>query len=103
MIFHIDATNSEPLSDVQTDAKPNLDVQECNKASAQALVVASLIGMASKNLLDLQMTVRRNLYPLLGGSGPHTSTWICENRLCGTGNSPSCRALALFGFVDRHG
>ena len=103
MAFHRFDTNSDPLSLVQELAKPCLATQEWSSASAQADVVASVIGTASTKRVLLQIIIRIYLYPLLGGRGPQTSTWMCENRFSGTGKLPIVGLLSLLTFVDWQG
>ena len=59
--FQISDMNSDPLWDVQWELKPCLATQECSKASAQAEVVASVMGIASTNLVDRHITINKNL------------------------------------------
>ena len=59
--FHIAETNSDPLSDVHQELKPCLETHEWSKASAQAEVDASVMGIASTYLVDLQITISRYL------------------------------------------
>ena len=100
ILRHSSDTNSDPLSLVQKVAKPCLATQEWSRASAQACVVASDIGMASTNLVDLQITIRRYLKPLLAGRGPQTSTCIRENLFCGT--VLKCTSQTLTNLIHHH-
>ena len=99
IFFHSSDTNSEPLSDVQTEAKPWRLTQWCRSASAHEVEVASAIGIASKNLVLLHTTESKYLWPRLWGKGPQTSTCMWEKRFWGTGNCPRDGGFNLFAFV----
>ena len=99
----MDEVNWLPRSEVMMAGMPNLAIQLLIRASMQVSVSMEVMGMASSDLLDRSMMVKRYWKPSLETvRGPTKSTWMCEKCWVGTGMGCTAAAGCLVTLAHPH-
>lgn len=101
--FHMDEVNWVPRSDVSVCGTPKRAIHVEQKASAQALAVMEVSGVASAQRVVRSIMVRMWVKPCDEGSGPTMSMWMWEKRREGMGMATGGGVMCLWVFDFWHG